>query len=551
MGGILNMNKKIMCILLCSLFFGAITCSGFSIFDEVGYKVEINDFNNFIGSAMEIDFNSDNNWSEQAKLLASDGEADDWFGFSVAVDDDTAIIGAPTNDDDIGQAYIFTRSGTVWTEQAKLLASDGEAGDWFGLSVSLDGDTAIIGAPYDNDNGDFSGSAYIFERSGTVWTEQAKLLASDGDIYDRFGYSVSIDRDTAIIGAPFNIDYGNESGSVYMFIRNGKTWIEQIKLKPSDGGPVKVFGFSVSLEGEKAIIGDPIDENNGAHSGSAYIFIRNNTTWTEQTKLLPSDGTEGDAFGNSVSIDGDTVIIGAEDDDDNENFDGSVYIFTRNETTWTEQAKLLAPDNKTGNGFGCSVSLDGNTVLIGTTYDEDSGYESGSAILFIRNGETWVEQAKLIPSDGEDNTGFGLSVSLDGDTAIIGAFVDNDNGEDSGSAYIFVNNLYGETELKISIKRGLRRSVKVIIENIGLVDANDLTWNINVTRRGFFKRTVLDISGNISILEKGVSEIVFDRPFGFGFIKFTVNVSAPGMDPIEKTVKGFIFLRFIRLRRFF
>ncbi|MHA1485386.1 MAG: FG-GAP repeat protein, partial [Candidatus Thorarchaeota archaeon] len=380
-------------------------------------------------------------WTEQAKLLASDGAADDRFGFSVSIDGDYAIIGAYRNDDNgetSGSAYVFTRSGTDWTEQVKLLPSDGAADDWFGYSVSISGDYAIIGALYDDDNGDYSGSAYVFKRSGTDWTEQAKLLPSDGAQGEYFGGSVSIDGDYAIIGAYRDDDNGDYSGSAYVFTRSGTDWTEQAKLLPSDGAQGEYFGFSVSIDGEYVIVGAWRDDDNGDASGSAYVFIRSGAAWTQQAKLLASDGTTDDRFGLSVSIDGDYVIVGAWRDKNEWYASGSAYVFTRSGTDWTEQAKLLASYRAAGDRFGYSVSIDGGYAIIGAYLDDDNGETSGSAYVFIRSGSDWTQQAKLLPSDGAASDSFGDSVSISGDYAIIGAYGDDDNGGSSGSAYVFI-----------------------------------------------------------------------------------------------------------------
>ncbi len=211
------------------------------------------------------------------KLLASDGAGGDNFGESVSISGDTALVGARSSEDsgaNSGSAYAFVRNGSVWTEQAKLGA--GAAGDLFGDSVSLFGDTALIGAVHDDDNGSNSGSARVFVRTGDVWNSQASLLASDGEVGDRFGSSVSVFGDTALVGAHFDDDNGAESGSAYVFVRGGGgVWTEQAKLLPGDGDTGSVFGESVSLSGDTALVGAfRADTANGISSGSAYAFSR-------------------------------------------------------------------------------------------------------------------------------------------------------------------------------------------------------------------------------------------------------------------------------------
>jgi len=350
-------------------------------------NMESDDYNNLIKQAIESGVISKNNWLEQDKLLASDGTAEDYFGY-VSIDGDYAIVGAPWDDDngnESGSAYVFKRSGTAWTEQAKLFASDGAKWQCFGYHVSISGDYSVVGAYGDFDNGFFSGSAYVFKRSGTAWTEQAKLLASDGAIEDCFGGSVSIDGDYVIVGASYDDDNGNMSGSAYVFKRSGTAWTEQAKLLPSDGAAGDWFGGSVSIDGDYVIVGASYDDDNGNMSGSAYVFKRSGTAWTEQAKLLPSDGAAGDWFGGSVSIDGDYVIVGASYDDDNGNMSGSAYVFKRSGTAWTQQAKLLPSDGAAEEHFGISVSISGDYAIVGAIWNDDNGNASGSAYVFKKD----------------------------------------------------------------------------------------------------------------------------------------------------------------------
>jgi hypothetical protein len=380
------------------------------------------------------------NWTEEKKLLASDGEAGDNFGCYVSLCNDTALIGAWLDDDNgyySGSAYVFIRIGTTWTQQAKLLASDGHPYNLFGWSVSLDNDTALIGAYWDDENGAHSGSAYVFTRTSTNWTQQAKLLASDGTTGDYFGYSVSLSGDTAIISAPLDNDNGNASGSAYVFTRTGNTWAQQAKLFAADGDVGDNFGIRVSLADETAIIGASADDD---IRGSAYVFTRNDTTWTQQAKLVASDGQSDDFFGWFISLSGDTALIGAPGDSDDGDSSGSAYVFTRIGTIWTQQAKLVALDGHTGDYFGYAVSVCDDTGIVTAPQDDDKGADSGSAYVFTRIGTTWTQQKKLLASDGQEGDTFGWwSVSLNGNSALISSCRDDDNGLDSGSAYVFTN----------------------------------------------------------------------------------------------------------------
>ena len=450
------------------------------------------------------------NWTEIQKLFASDGEVLDKFGNCVSVDGDTALVGAMLDDDngwDSGSAYIFIRTGTTWMQQAKLLALNGTSDEVFGWSVSLSDDIALIGVHgYEH----HKGTAYVFIRAGTTWTQQAQLLAFDGEEYENFGGSVSLDGDTAIIGASTDDDNGYYSGSAYVFTRTGTTWTQQAKLLASDGAAWNGFGNSVSLDDNTALIGAYGDDDNGNGSGSAYVFTRTGTTWIQQVKLIATDGSTYDRFGYSLSLSGDTALIGAPESN-------SAYIFTLTGTTWTEQVKLIASNGAENDQFGHSVSLDANTALIGSPGDDDNGLFSGSAYIFTHSETTWIQQEKLIASDGASEDWFGESVSLGKDTALIGASYDDDNGNDSGSVYVF-----SKVDLIFSIAGGF--GVKIKITNNGTTDAHDVPWQLHVGG-GILGRINTTVNGTIDI-PAGISKNVETKMLlGLGPITITVKVA--------------------------
>ncbi len=376
--------------------------------------------------------------SRETKLTAGDAAANDGFGRSVAISGNTVVVGAGGDEDaglqQSGSAYVFQRSGTAWSEQAKLTASDAAAEDFFGSSVAISGDTVVVGAYRDDDAGNSSGSAYVFQRNGTAWSEQAKLTAGDAAAEDLFGFSVAISGDTVVVGA-YDADLG--SGSAYVFRRNGTAWSEQAKLTAGDAAAGDGFGRSVAISGDTVVVGAYRDDDAGISSGSAYVFQRNGTTWNEQAKLTAGDAAAGDEFGRSVAISGDTVVAGALLDDDAGNSSGSAYVFQRNGTAWSEQAKLTAGDAAGGDVFGRSVAISGDTAVVGADGDDDAGFSSGSAYVFQRSGTAWSEQAKLTAGDGAADDWFGRSVAISGDTALVGAVLDDDAGISSGSAYVF------------------------------------------------------------------------------------------------------------------
>jgi hypothetical protein len=283
-------------------------------------------------------------WSQQAQLTASDGAAYDYFGRAVALNaaGDTAIVGASTHavgaNSEQGSAYVFTRGGGVWSQQAQLTASDGAGVYWLGHSVALNaaGDTAIVGAYGSNVGANNQGSAYVFARSGGIWSQQAQLTASDGAASDYFGRSVALNAagDTAIVGA-YHDDVGANvvQGSAYVFAPSAGNWIQQAKLTASDGAKGDEFGGSVALNaaGDTAIVGACLDDvGANIYQGSAYVFARSGGVWSQQVKLTASDGAAYDYFGVSVALNaaGDTAIVGAPRDDVGANANqGSAYFF--------------------------------------------------------------------------------------------------------------------------------------------------------------------------------------------------------------------------------
>ena len=390
--------------------------------------------------------------AQAAKLTAFDGADDDRFGYSVAVDGDTVVVGAYRDDDkgvDSGAAYVYIRQSGTWSQVAKLTALDGADGDRFGYSVAVDGDTVVVGAYWDEA---YSGSAYLFTKPDTGWataTETAKLTAFDGASGDYFGNSVSVDEDTVVVGAYWDDDNGLDSGSAYLFTKPDTGWItatETAKLTAYDGAQQDYFGYSVAVDGDTVVVGAYRDDDKGSNSGSAYVLTKPDTGWVTATgtiKLTAYDGAQNDYFGYSVAVDGDTVVVGASRDDDHGSNSGSAYVLTKPATGWVTTntaAKLTAYDGASDDRFGVSVAVDGDTVAVGANWDDDKGSKSGSAYLFTKPAGGWVtatDTAKLTASDGVSDDWFGHSVAVDGDTVVAGALLDDDKGSDSGSAYVY------------------------------------------------------------------------------------------------------------------
>ncbi len=399
---------------------------------------------------------------QEATLLASDGAEMDYFGISVALtaDGSRALVGAYSDDTargtDAGSVRVFVRSGLTWTQEATLLAPDGAGDDRFGQSVALtaDGSRALVGAYLDDTaGGTDAGTARVFVRSGSTWTQEATLLAPDGAETDYFGISVALTADgsRALVGAYFDDTAGGtNAGTARVFVRAGSTWTEEATLLAPDGAANDLFGISVALaaDGSRALVGVPYDDTaGGVDAGSARVFVRTGATWTEEATLLAPDGATEDFFGYSVALaaDGSRALVGANRDDTIGGVNaGSARVFVRSGSTWTEEATLLAPDGATDDGFGDSVALtaDGSRALVGAPLDDTAGVTNpGSARAFVRSGSTWTQEATLVAPDGTAYDDFGNSVALtaDGSRALVGAPSDSRVGAyRAGSARVFL-----------------------------------------------------------------------------------------------------------------
>ena len=442
--------------------------------------------------------------AQQAYLKAFNTGESDSFGFSMAMSGNTVVVGAvgeasgdsgvgaDHNDDSTtraGAAYVFVRNGTTWTQQAYLKASNTDESDSFGYSVSVSGDTIVVGAEWEDSNatginGDEdnnsaldSGAAYVFVRHGTTWSQQAYLKASNTGAHHRFGCSVGVSGDTVVVGAwgesTGNINF--QPGAAYVFTRLGSTWSQQAFLKASNlGSPATAtgsddqFGWSVAVSGDTIVVGAVAEDsgstgvnsegtnNDATDSGAAYVFVRSGVNWSEQAYLKASNTGFSDQFGYSVAVSGDTVVVGAPFEDSNAigftgygsdpGFlfnSGAAYIFERSGTDWTEQAYLKASNTGGGDLFGGTVAVSGGTVVVGApTEDSDatgingdqtdnSAADAGAAYVFVRGDTTWSQQAYLKASNTWPADYFGGAVAVSGDTVIVSA-----DGEDSGATGI-------------------------------------------------------------------------------------------------------------------
>lgn len=385
--------------------------------------------------------------TQTAKVVAFDGLAHQLFGRSAAISNDVVMIAKPATVHGIGAVYSFRRTGDSWEFEQKLESTDGGLNDSYGRSVAVDGDMAIVGAPFV----DRSGAAYIFRFNGSMWIEEAKLNPSDGFGTDYFGLSVAISGQTVVIGASHEPRLG--PGKAYVFGIVDDVWVEQAILIGSDTEPKDYFGKSVAIDGDTIVVGAWNESNNNLSfpdgMGAAYVFTRDpgNGAWTEQAKLISTDPLpfEQDRFGRAVAIAQGRIVVGTEPVSTSVNPGGSAYVFHFDGTQWQSEAKLVGSDTGGANRFGMSVAFDGRTIVIGAWGQRDRHCPfgetclDGAAYVFTLDSDQveWIEQTKLISDDREANDHLGWAVAVDGLNAVVGAFYDDDMGTNSGSAYIF------------------------------------------------------------------------------------------------------------------
>ena len=395
--------------------------------------------------------------SEQAILTASDKTSSDLFGYSVSINTDGtrvaigAIYSDPGSIINAGAVYIFFKSGLSWIQEAKLSASDKAINDSFGLSVCINSDATrlVVGSENADSASIDSGKAYIFLRTGTSWAQEAILMASDKSATDRFGFAVTIDdaANRCMVSAPSR---GSAQGGVYVFTRSGTTWSEEAIINADYPHPNSYFGHSISVDstGTRIAIGaiGHFLSSSNVVQGKVFVYIRSGKVWTLEQGFTSSDGTGGDRFGTSVSINssGTRIAIGASYAEVGIiNLAGKVYIFTRSGSSWSEEAILTASDKAVNNYFGHSVSIndDGTRVVIGSPSAAADGISNvGKGYIFTRSGTSWSEGGVNIPITKAVNDQFGhaVSISKNGSTVAVGAFLADMGGQtDSGKVIIF------------------------------------------------------------------------------------------------------------------
>ena len=291
-----------------------------------------------------------------------------------------------------GSVYVFEKNDAgTWAQTTVLADADGAVGDSFGFTVSVSGPIIVVGAGWDDDAGTNSGSAYVFEKSDDgTWAQTAKLVADDAAAGDSFGFTVSVSGSTVVVGAWLDDDAGSsDSGSAYVFEKSDDgTWAQTAKLVAADAAAGDRFGVSVTVSGSTIVVGAYMDHSgsNSGNSGSAYVFEKSDDgQWAQAAKLVADDAAAGDQFGISVSVSGSTVVVGArQDDDDAASNSGSAYVFEKSDDgTWAQAAKLVADDGAAEDWFGESVSVSGSTVVVGAWQDDDDGSDSGSGYIWM------------------------------------------------------------------------------------------------------------------------------------------------------------------------
>ncbi|MBU0618457.1 MAG: FG-GAP repeat protein [Planctomycetes bacterium] len=371
---------------------------------------------------------------QRAKLTADDGAPDDWFGYAVDICGDIAVIGAHHHDHfchNCGAGYVFERSGPLWLQIAELVPPDG--GGFVGRSVGIDGDLIVLGA--------MAWSTGVYERVEGVWTYAADIAPDEYELPTLFGIAADVSGETILVGDPEYDGSVANSGAAYVFERDpNDDWPQVQILEPTGGVGHGEFGYYLALDANVGVMGAPGDEEQGNWSGAAYVFERDpNGVWHQAAKLLASDGGPFTGYGYSVAVSAGVVMVGASDAHGNEAHSGAVYVYERDPNgVWPQVAKLIPTFGGPGVAFGRSVVVDGDLAVIGDSSDRQEASYAGAAYVFHRLGDgTWSQVAKLTAEDGAAYDRFGVASGLSGNTAIIGAYKDDDHGADSGSAYVF------------------------------------------------------------------------------------------------------------------
>jgi hypothetical protein len=365
---------------------------------------------------------------EETELTSSDGAGQDNFGAALALDRSNIAVGATGDDNDAGSVYILKKMGGAWVEKSKLLASDRQDGDLFGAAVALQKNRVVVAAPYDDDLGSASGSVYVYTADGANGFAEAKLHAADGVADEQFGTAVATFGDRIAIGARNDQAAGFAAGAAYVFRLAGGTWVQEAKLISADIHDFDIFGVSVAMGGRLIAVGALGAQTNGVRVGTVYVFGLENGNWVQQAKLVASDPNDLDFFGGSVAMthDGTRIIAGAAGDDEK---GGAAYIFRRDGNTWVQEAKLLGDP---AGSFGTSVAINSPYCAVGAI----DYVRSGAGYLFLFDGTNWNLVNRFEPSDGTFADSYGQSVAVDQRTLAAGAPLHR-NESGPGAVYVY------------------------------------------------------------------------------------------------------------------
>jgi hypothetical protein len=381
-------------------------------------------------------------FATQYILSADDGKAEDYFGFSVAIDGTTVLVGANRADvDDVidaGVAYVYILGDNGWYQQAKLIAAPIFAEDGLGGNVALKNDTAMLGIMRRDDKGRDSGAVVAFERESNNWLQSQIFTAPDGKPGDAFGQSIALTENFLVIGAPRNDLLGIDSGAAYVYKRERGIWRYHAKIKASDGAAGDLFGISVAIDGNTILVGADLNDEVAEDAGAVYVYVFDHNQWKQEAKLVASDGGKTDIFGVRVSLAQNTALISARRDDiDDLGIDaGSAYIFVRDGNTWTQEVKLISPDGEADDRFGRGVALSENTAIISAMNHDANDTDTGALYVYKKEANGWRYASKIVAKSSMPGDKFGWNIALSDEVAVIATPHNDVKGQQSGAVYV-------------------------------------------------------------------------------------------------------------------
>jgi len=385
--------------------------------------------------------------SEFSTLVPSDGEDMDLFGEEIALSGDYAFITAK-GDRTKGSVYVFKFESETWTKVQKFSPDANDNGAGYGNAVSITEDYAIVGFAGDDEFANNSGSAIVYKNNNGTWEFDQKLLPDTGVYNDRFGYSVDVFGNYALVGVPYESGNGN-FGAAYIYLKTSNGWELQQRIIASSSSFADYFGLSVAITEDYAFIGAPSVDHVATNSGIVYVFKRTNNTWTEVAILSPSDAGIGYNFGFDIDVSGQSLAISAADAGVTGAYYGFVYLYELQNGNWVETQKLEASDKEDGDEFGASVSLSCHYLLVGARYNEEGGFNNGAAYFFKKVDNNWTQTSKTIGSQGGGLMGMATAISCD--KALVGVSHNAVNGSSSGLVYSYIDSSSTSvTELKHS-----------------------------------------------------------------------------------------------------